>query len=123
MHHAGLAFLTDQFFLDTPARLQNLQLGLGEAKVGTSQKDSPYNKRSTRQSSSLADFRTSAPSDFRVMTTLNHTIHFCDPGAVKADEWILMEASTTFAHGGRVLIHSKLFARDGKILAVCTQEV
>jgi acyl-CoA thioesterase len=123
IHHSGLAFLSDQYILDTPARLQNLQLGLGEASVGTSQKDSPYNQRSTKQSPNITDFRTSPPSDFRVLTTLNHTIHFCDPGAVKADEWIFMEGSTTFGHGGRVLSHSKLFARDGRMLAVCTQEV
>ena len=123
LHHAGLAFLTDQYILDTPARLHNLQLGLGEPKVGACQEDSPYDKRSTRDKLNMTDFRMSPPSDLRVMTTLNHAVHFYNPELTKADEWVLMEANTSFAYGGRVLIHSKLFSQDGTLLAVCTQEV
>jgi acyl-coenzyme A thioesterase 1/2/4 len=123
MHHAGLAFLSDHYILDTPGRLLNLQMGLGEPKVGASQKDSPYDLRSTRGNSIAADFRTSPPSDFRVLTTLNHTVHFCNPGSAKVDEWLLMLGSTSSAHSGRVLAHSRIFSRDGTLLAVCTQEV
>lgn len=122
MHHAGLAILSDHYILDTPARLHNFQLGLGEAKAGDTQADSPYDLKSTKHNL-MTDFRKSPSSDFRVLTTLNHTVHFFNPASVKADEWVLTEACTSFAYGGRVLAHSKMFSQDGVLLAVCTQEV
>ena len=118
MHHAGLAFLSDTFTLDSIARLHNLQLGFGESKVGSSQEDSPYDKIG-----SLTDPRTAPPSDLQVMVTLNHTVHFYHPGSAKVDDWLLLDVSTTVGHGGRALVHSKFFSQDGTLLAVCTQEV
>ena len=132
MHHVGLALLSDYSVMDAPARLHNLQLGIGERKVGASQEDSPYDERSSPGSSDTTDYRTAAGSgyriatagsDFRAMATLNHTVHFYDVEAARADEWSVLEVATSAAHGGRVLIHSKLFSQAGKLLVVCTQEV
>lgn len=123
VHHGALAFLSDLFIVDSPIRLLNLQVGMGEGKVGSTQDNSPYDVRTTKDHSMVGDPRKAQPSDVKIMTTLNHTIHFHNANLVKADEWIFMECYTSYAHGRRALIHSKLYSRDGSLLAVCSQEV
>jgi acyl-CoA thioesterase len=120
IHHCGLTGLTDVFLLDVFVRLHNLQLGLGEGRVGKDHRDSPYNKSTKRPVKSLKDW---PKSDFSALVTLNHTIHFHDLEGMKADEWVLMEGHTTWASRGRVLLHSRLWTRGGRLVATCTQEV
>jgi acyl-coenzyme A thioesterase 1/2/4 len=96
-------------------------MGLGEPKVGKDQKDSPFNRRSTKED--VSGSKNPARSDLKVALTLNHTIYFHNPVSLRADEWLFMEANTSSAFGGRVLIHSKIFSRDNNIVATCTQEV
>ncbi|KAL7940486.1 thioesterase-like superfamily domain-containing protein [Trichoderma barbatum] len=122
LHQSALVFLSDLYILDSPIRLLNLQLGLGEEEVGSTQEGSPYDRATTKNYSMVGDPRKGAPSDLKIITTLNHTIHFHNPSLVKAGDWIFMECSTSYAHGTRALTHSKLFSQDGKLLAVCTQE-
>jgi hypothetical protein len=120
LHHCGLAGLTDIFLLDAGVRLHNLQLGLGEGKIGKDLSDSPYNKSTRRNVKDVKDW---PKPDFTAVVTLNHVIHFHNLEGLKADEWILMEGNTSSAHGGRVMLHSKLWSRDGTLVATCTQEV
>lgn len=123
LHQGALAFLSDQYILDSPIRLLNLQVGMGEGKVGSTQDKSPYDQQTTKDYSVLDDPRKAQPSDLKALATLNHTIYFHNASLVKADAWIFMECSTSYAHGRRALIHSKLYSRDGTLLAVCSQEV
>lgn len=61
--------------------------------------------------------------DLKAMTTINHTIHIANVDAVRVDEWVYVECETPWASNGRVMVHSRMFSRDGVLLATCAQEV
>ncbi|KAH8601674.1 thioesterase-like superfamily-domain-containing protein [Bisporella sp. PMI_857] len=117
-HHCGLAAASDIFFLDAGARLHNLQIGLGEAQITESY--TPWDFRSTVNAA--RPWIQGPKSDLAAMVSLNHTIYFHDLAKFRADDWILMEARTSAAYGGRVLVDSKLWSRDGVLVASCTAE-
>jgi hypothetical protein len=104
---------------DISIRLHNLQMGLGEGLVGNDILKSPYNKSSRVFAGDAKDW---PKADFTAMVTFNQTVHFHDMEGLKADEWILMEGNTSSAFGGRVMLHSRMWSREGVLRATCTQE-
>jgi acyl-CoA thioesterase II len=62
-------------------------------------------------------------SEMSILVTLNHSIHFHNLRALRADQWVLNEVRSSSASGGRAIIHSKLWTADGAFVASCTQEV
>ncbi|CAK7200130.1 acyl-CoA thioesterase [Sporothrix eucalyptigena] len=70
------------------------------------------------------NFPGSAPSNGRVtaMASLDHNLYFHDPARLRADQWLLSEIHSSWAGGGRALVHMKIWGRDGTLVASCTQE-
>lgn len=97
----ALIALSDIFLLDSAPRIY----GLG-----------PDLKTETSLSERLA-------RDYKAMTTINHSIHIVNVDAVRVDEWIYVECETPWASSGRVMVHSRMFSREGVLLATCVQEV
>lgn len=58
-----------------------------------------------------------------MMVSLDHSIYFHNPRKFRADEWLLTEAETPWAGDGRGYVNQRIFARDGTLVASCTQEV
>ena len=58
-----------------------------------------------------------------MMVSLDHTIFFHHPRAVKADEWLLSEMQSPWAGEGRGLVLQRIWTKDGTLLASCVQEV
>lgn len=58
-----------------------------------------------------------------MMVSLDHSIYFHNPGKFRADDWLLAEAETPWAGDGRGYVNQRIFARDGTLVASCTQEV
>lgn len=56
------------------------------------------------------------------VVSLSHAIYFHAPEAVKADEWMMGELSSTWAAEGRGLVTQHIWGRDGALLASCYQE-
>ena len=61
--------------------------------------------------------------DFKVMTTINHSVHIVNADVVRVHEWVYVECETPWASNGRTMVHSRMFSRDGILLATCAQEV
>ncbi|OJJ50072.1 hypothetical protein ASPZODRAFT_149498 [Penicilliopsis zonata CBS 506.65] len=57
-----------------------------------------------------------------MMVSLDHSIYFHNPRAFRADEWMVSEMESPWAGEGRGLVISKIWARDGTLIATCTQE-
>ncbi|KAI5367610.1 putative acyl-CoA thioesterase, HotDog domain superfamily [Septoria linicola] len=57
-----------------------------------------------------------------MMVSLDHSIYFHNPGKFRADDWLLAEAETPWAGDGRGYVNQRIFARDGTLVASCTQE-
>lgn len=56
------------------------------------------------------------------MASLDHCLYFHDPARLRADQWLLAEVHSTWAGGGRVLVHQTIWGADGTLVASCTQE-
>ncbi|KAL2213018.1 Thioesterase/thiol ester dehydrase-isomerase [Sarocladium strictum] len=57
-----------------------------------------------------------------MMVTLSHTMLFFSPEDTKADEWMLSELESHWTGQGRGSITQKIWSKNGKLLAFCTQE-
>lgn len=57
------------------------------------------------------------------MVSLDHTIYFHNPQALKADDWLLASIDSPWAGEGRGLVTQKVWNRDGVHVATCVQEV
>ena len=97
----GLVALSDIFLLDSAPRIHGLVYDL--------QAEKSLSERMAR--------------DLKAMTTINHTIHIANVDAVRVDQWVYVECDTPWACKGRIMVHSRMFSRDGVLLATCAQEV
>jgi acyl-coenzyme A thioesterase 1/2/4 len=66
---------------------------------------------------------TPTPIETKVSTSLNHTINFHVHDGFRADELTYIEVETPWAKDGRAMMTSSIFAKDGTLIATCTQEV
>jgi acyl-CoA thioesterase-2 len=55
-----------------------------------------------------------------MIASLDHAMWFCNPP--RADEWILVDAVSPFASGGRGLTRAEMYGRDRKLVASIAQE-
>lgn len=101
-HLLGIIYLSDYHIMDCPLRIHDIPLGLF-----------PINDRT----------RTKQPASMKIMTSLNHAIHFHVHDGFRADELVYVEATTPWAKDGRALIHSRIFSHKGLLIATCVQEV
>ncbi|KIW37170.1 acyl-CoA thioesterase II [Exophiala oligosperma] len=100
-HLLGIIYLSDYHIMDCPLRIHDIPLGLF-----------PINDRT----------RTKQPASMKIMTSLNHAIHFHVHDGFRADELVYVEATTPWAKDGRALIHSRIFSHKGLLIATCVQE-
>lgn len=67
--------------------------------------------------------RTPTTSQLKLGTTLNHIIHFHIHDGYRADELTYIEAETVWVKDARAMLATKIFTRDGLLIATCSQEV
>lgn len=67
--------------------------------------------------------KTTTPATMKIMTSLNHTIHFHTHDGFRADELMYVEATSPWAKDGRAMINTKIFSRQGLLIATVVQEV
>lgn len=58
-----------------------------------------------------------------MLVSLDHSIYFHEPTAVKADQWMFTEMESPWAGDGRGVVTARIFGKDGVLLATCYQEV
>ena len=102
-HLAALAYVSDSWFVGTVARAHGLP---------------PYGTPPPHQ----ADLPLEEQKEVAMMVSLDHTVYFHRPRAVRADRWMLSEMETPWSGDGRGLVMQRIWARDGALVATCVQE-
>ena len=101
-HVLGILNLSDYHVLDVPLQLSGITNGIYA-----------INDHS----------KTPTPVETKVSTSLNHTINFHVHDGFRADELTWIEVETPWARDGRAMMVSKIFTKEGMLIATCTQEV
>ncbi|KKA31224.1 hypothetical protein TD95_000812 [Thielaviopsis punctulata] len=57
-----------------------------------------------------------------MLVSLDHSIYFHNPEAIKADDWMLTDIHSPFAGDGRGVVISHIYSKEGTLLATCVQE-
>ena len=57
-----------------------------------------------------------------MMVSLDHSIYFHNPRAIRADEWLFAEMDSPWAGDGRGLVFQRIWNRGGELVATCIQE-
>lgn len=55
--------------------------------------------------------------------SLVHTVHFHEPKAVRADQWMCSERESPWAGNDRGLVLHRIWSNEGVLVATCLQEV
>lgn len=108
---AALGYLTDWFLLGTIPRVHDMH------KPPATDDASPPNPNGVGDGNSGP-----GRPQIGMMVSLDHSIYFHEPGAIKADEWMFVEMESPWAGNGRGVVTSRVFSRDGVLLATCMQE-
>ncbi|OCT54553.1 palmitoyl-CoA hydrolase [Cladophialophora carrionii] len=66
--------------------------------------------------------KTALPASMKIMTSLNHSIHFHTQDGFRADELLYVEVTSPWAKDGRAMINSRIFSRQGLLIATVVQE-
>lgn len=108
-HILGLVNLSDYHVLDSPLTLHGITFGLPE--IGSEAEErSPGNRETTKK-------------NVVMNTSLNHAIHFHVHDGFRADELTYIEVTSPWARDGRARMHSRIFSKDGLLIATCEQQV
>ena len=102
IHLLAIIHLSDYHVMDCPLSIHGADFGLH--KIGDHS-------------------RTPTPAGMKIMTSLNHTIHFHAHDGFRADELCYVEVTSPWAKDGRAVIHSNIFSTQGLLIATCVQEV
>lgn len=150
-HLSAFAYMSDSYFIGTVARLHKiprfssptaLQRAL-KALKNPSDLDSEALSRYLEElaEEEAAEIRASSLNgtlttnklssiikrkdnrEIGMMVSLDHTIYFHNPQALKADDWLLASIDSPWAGEGRGLVTQKVWNRDGVHVATCVQEV
>lgn len=101
-HLLAVVHMSDYHVMDCPLSIHGMEFGL----------------------SAINDHaRKPVPSGLKIMTSLNHTIHFHVHDGFRADDLLYVEATSPWAKDGRAMIHSKIYTKEGLLVATCVQEV
>ncbi|OQE41752.1 hypothetical protein PENCOP_c004G03608 [Penicillium coprophilum] len=128
-HLAALAFMSDSYFLAALPHAHNVwgfvnppitESYDSEGQLGM---PSPVHTKIPRPHLQGGGSVSSQSRRVGMMVSLDHTIYFHQVKRLKADEWLLTEVKTDWADNGRGVVLQKIWARDGTLLASCTQEV
>lgn len=101
-HLLAIVHMSDYHVMDCPLSIHGVEFGI----------------------SKINDYeRKQVPYRMKIMTSLNHTIHFHIHDGFRADDLLYVEATSPWAKDGRGMIHTKIYTRDGLLVATCVQEV
>lgn len=101
LHALGIIALSDYHVLDAAPTLHNHSFGL------------PRINDSARKPTD---------QDFKMYTSLNHTVHFRRHDGFRADELCYIEVTSPWADRRRAEMQSRIFDRRGELIASCVQE-
>ncbi|KAJ5170993.1 Chromate transporter [Penicillium coprophilum] len=127
-HLAALAFMSDSYFLAALPHAHDVwefvnppitEFYDSEDQLGMS---SPVHTKIPRPHVQGGGSVSSQSRRVGMMVSLDHTIYFHQVKRLKADEWLLTEVKTDWADNDRGVVLQKIWARDGTLLASCTQE-
>lgn len=151
-HLSALAYMSDSYFIGTVARAHKLwrySVAAQSERSGSDSK-SAINLEVIKSLQSLDDdalrridgmdqdiidqlrnteikggqiITKNARPEIGMMVSLDHTIYFHNPREFRADEWMFAEMETPWAGDGRGLVFQRIYAKDGKLIASCIQEV
>lgn len=100
IHALGVIMLSDYHILDAPPTVHNI--AMGQPSIG----DATFTR--TR-------------NDFERFTSLNHTIRFHLHDGFRADDLYYVEATVPWTSRRRAEVNSRMFKRDGRLVASCVQ--
>jgi acyl-CoA thioesterase 8 len=138
-HLSALAYMSDSYFIGTVARTHNLRRFANRRSIestvksfrgSTAEKDAMREHlekiaREEAEENEAAKAAGDYHEDDRqigMMVSLDHTIFFHNPRAFRADQWMLAEMESPWAGDGRGLCFQRIWAKDGTLIATCTQE-
>ena len=101
MHALGIISLSDYHILDCPPTVHNLTFGLPLINDHDHQPTYP---------------------NFERNTSLNHRIQFHVHEGFRADELTYIEAMSPWTNARRAEVNSRIFSKDGMLIATCVQE-
>ncbi|EXJ79285.1 hypothetical protein A1O3_08787 [Capronia epimyces CBS 606.96] len=101
-HLLAIIHLSDYHAMDCPLSIHGVEFGLW--KIGDRT-------------------RTPTAAGMKIMTSLNHSVHFHVHDGFRADELVYIEVTSPWARDGRAMIQSRIFSKDGLLIATCIQEV
>ena len=128
-HLSALAYMSDSYFIGTVSRVHNLwRFSRPKPKASTSSKSTaeelgPYKHLAIMAQLEQADNRGGERPVVGMMVSMDHTIYFHEPQAIRADEWLMSEMESPWAGDGRGLVLQRIWSRSGKLVASCVQEV
>ncbi|EXJ96080.1 hypothetical protein A1O1_01206 [Capronia coronata CBS 617.96] len=100
-HILAIIHLSDYHVMDCPLSIHGVEFGLW--KIGDHTK-------------------TPTTAGMKIMTSLNHTVHFHVHDDFRADELVYIEVTSPWARDGRAMIHSRIYSKRGLLIATCVQE-
>ncbi|KAL3482021.1 thioesterase-like superfamily-domain-containing protein [Aspergillus californicus] len=146
-HLSALAYITDSFFIGTVSRVHDVPRfsSAAELKKALKALKNPSDLDDEDIARSLTELKEEESADLQrrlegalskleleknkenhkeigMMVSLDHSIYFHNPWTFRADEWMLTEMESPWAGEGRGLVLQKIWAKDGTLIATCTQE-
>lgn len=124
-HLSALAYMSDSYFIGTVGRIHNLwrfPSKSTEAKLPPRAQEMLTKQKIFEGFGDDLDNKKGRPG-IGMMVSLDHTIYFHDPRGVRSDEWMFTEMESPWSGDGRGLVIQKMWARDGRLVATCVQEV
>ncbi|KAI1016533.1 hypothetical protein LB503_010371 [Fusarium chuoi] len=125
-HLHALAFLTDGYFILAAAylhRIWRLPFSLEDVPSFPPKLRSQVQKVNESEGLGSTIEEWAKRPRMAMAASLDHRIYFHEPLRTKADEWMVSEMESPWAAHGRALVVQRMFAKDGTLLATCTQEV
>lgn len=125
-HLNALAYMSDSYFIGTVGRIHGLW------RFPIAPEDVPNLPETDRvKIEQLCEFEGmgSTLEDWKdrqrlgMLVSLDHSIYFHEPMAVKADEWMFTEMESPWSGDGRGVVMQRIYSKDGVLLASCVQEV
>lgn len=101
-HKLGIVNISDFHVMDSPLQLNDIPFGF--PPIGDST-------------------RTPTRSLLKFGTSLNHAIYFHVHDGYRADDLIYIEVENLWIKDGRTMLSTKIFDKDGLLIATCSQEV
>lgn len=141
-HLSAIAYMSDSFLIGTVARVHGVwtfksqrggrptideetlrkMLHEDEEKVKRIPGMTDHVIKGLRAGKTLAEAEEDRP-EIGMMVSLDHSIYFHRPRDFRADDWMFTEMESPWAGDGRGLAISKIWSKDGKLIATCVQEV